>query len=121
MPSHISRQIAVSKKNFKDLSARSFHLKVHGYIFHGFIVRKKDKYFAYQNLCQHLAISLDLKDDNFFNHDKTFLQCHMHGALYEIETGECKEGPCVGARLVALELIEEETRIVITVPEKFER
>ena len=41
----------------------------------------------------------------------------MHGAMYEIETGLCIGGPCLGARLDSLSFIEEENEINITVPE----
>lgn len=112
--------VVVPKKNFPDQTARSFKTKVKGRIFRGLVVRKNGRFYAYQNLCQHLPITLDLNDDKFFTHDKTHLQCHMHGAVYEIETGACVAGPCVGARLVSLELEEEETRLVIRVPESFE-
>ncbi len=116
----MSITVAVPKKNFSDLSAKAFKTKVKGRIFRGLVVRKGEKYFAYQNLCQHLPITLDLDDERFLNHERTFLQCHMHGALYEYETGLCVAGPCVGTKLVALELVEEETRLVVKVPDKFE-
>ncbi len=112
--------VVVEKKNFPDQSAKSFKTKVKGRIFRGIVVRKGDKFFAYQNLCQHLPITLDLNDDGFFNHEKTHLQCHMHGAMYEIETGVCVAGPCVGAGLVALELAEEPSRLLVKIPPGFE-
>lgn len=115
-PSHV---VAVPKKNFKDLTARSFKTRVRGQVFQGFVVQKAGKFFAYHNLCQHLPITLDLGDDDFFTHDKSYLQCHMHGAMYEMETGFCVAGPCQGSRLVALEMEEEETRLVICIPENF--
>ena len=43
----------------------------------------------------------------------------MHGAMYEIETGFCVAGPCQGARLEMLEIIEEESKLIIKVPAKF--
>ncbi len=106
--------VAVPKKNFADGACRSFSGRVGSRTLKGFVVRRGEKFYAYLNLCRHLPIALDLDDNQFFNHDKTRLQCHMHGALYEIETGLCVEGPCEGARLVALEIAEEETRLVIT-------
>jgi nitrite reductase/ring-hydroxylating ferredoxin subunit len=109
--------VTVSKKNFQDLTSRSFQIKVHGHIFQGFVIRRQDKFFAYQNLCQHLPVTLDLNDNSFFTHDKAYLQCHMHGATYEIDTGHCIAGPCIGANLIALELKEEEAQLVITIPD----
>jgi len=77
----------------------------------------KASLFAYLNVCKHLPVTLDLNDDNFFTFDKAFLQCHMHGAMYEIETGYCVGGPCLGARLDALSLAETEDELLITVPD----
>lgn len=101
------------------MSARSFTTKIRGRLFRGFVVLKAGRYYAYQNLCQHLPITLDLNDDDFFTHDKRHLQCHMHGAMYEIESGLCVAGPCEGSRLRPLELKEEETRLVIHIPESY--
>jgi nitrite reductase/ring-hydroxylating ferredoxin subunit len=116
----MAASVAVSKKNFPDQSAKGFKTKVKGRIFHGLVVRKGGKFFAYQNLCRHLPITLDLDDERFFNFEKTHLQCHMHGAMYEIETGHCIAGPCVGANLIPLEIVEEDSRLIIKLPEKFE-
>lgn len=76
------------------------------------------RYYAYKNLCQHLPITLDLKDNNFFSHDKKYLQCQMHGAMYEIETGKCIAGPCLGGQLIVLALEEEGEYLKITIPEE---
>lgn len=61
-------------------------------------------------------MTLDLNDNDFFNHEKTHLQCHMHGAVYEIETGRCIEGPCVGANLAPLDFVEESQRLIVQIP-----
>ena len=110
--------VVVSKKGFTESTAKSFSAKIKGKIFKGFIVLKEGKFYAYQNLCRHLPVTLDLDDDDFFTHDKRHLQCQMHGAMYEVETGLCIAGPCLGARLLGLQLEEEETRLVIRLPEK---
>ena len=34
-------------------------------------------------------------------------QCQTHGAIYEPDTGLCVRGPCAGASLFALEIVEE--------------
>ena len=107
----------VSKKNFPENSAKGFKLKVGAEVFLGVVVRKQDRYYAYRNLCRHLPIPIDLNyEGNFFNYSKTHLQCHMHGALYEPETGLCTEGPCQGESLVPLKLEEEPDRLVIRIP-----
>lgn len=108
--------IGMTKKGFTDLTAKSFKAKIRGQVFQGFVVRQGEKFYAYRNLCQHLPITLDLNDDDFFSHDKKYLQCQMHGAMYEIPTGVCIAGPCLGARLIKLELDEEGDNLVIRIP-----
>lgn len=109
----------VSKKKLSsDPSTADFQVKISGQILKGFVVRKGDRYFAYQNLCRHLPVTLDLNDNSFFNHDKTLLQCQMHGALYEMETGLCVGGPCEGAKLRKLPFIESPDKLVISFPDE---
>lgn len=107
--------VNVPKRGFKEGTARSFTAKLQGKLFEGFVVKKNGKFYAYRNLCRHLAITLDLKDGDFFTHDGNQLQCHMHGAIYEIESGYCSAGPCQGASLISLPILEEEGRVVVTV------
>ena len=111
--------VSLPKRGIEEGTARSFKAKVRGQIFQGFAVRKGDQYHAYQNLCRHLPVTLDLDDNQFFTHDKQHLQCHMHGAMYEIDTGYCFAGPCQGAKLLKLEVVEEESRLVIRIPPDF--
>jgi nitrite reductase/ring-hydroxylating ferredoxin subunit len=115
------KQIAISKRNFENNTVKSFKVRIGTRVFRGLVVKENNKYFAYENICQHLPITLDLNGDNFFSHDKKYLQCHMHGAMYEIRTGLCIAGPCEGAKLVALELVEEDKHVVIKIPKVFGR
>jgi len=108
--------VSVPKKKVGELAAHSFEVKIRGKIIKGFVTSKGGQYYAYQNLCMHLPVTLDLNDSKFFTHDNQHLQCHMHGAMYEVETGYCVAGPCQGARLRALELKDEGTRLLIRVP-----
>lgn len=108
--------VTLSKRGWADHATKKFHWTEKGKTQEGFVVRKGDEFHAYANLCRHLPISLDLNDNRFLSHDKQYLQCHMHGALYEIATGLCIGGPCVGASLLKLDVEEEETQLVITIP-----
>ncbi len=117
----LGHSISISKKNFPDPGAKPFQAKVRGHLFHGILVKKNGKFFAYHNLCQHLPITLDLRDGNFFTHDKKYLQCHMHGAMYEADTGVCIAGPCLGSKLVGLPVadVEGESHVIVTIPAEF--
>ncbi|MCB0404210.1 MAG: Rieske 2Fe-2S domain-containing protein [Bdellovibrionales bacterium] len=114
--STVNQIVVLSKKLFSELSTQSFQVKFKGRIVRGFVVRRGKVYYAYLNRCQHLPVTLDLNDNEFFTHDKKYLQCHMHGAVYEIDSGLCVGGPCQGASLIKLKLEEEEDEIVVTVP-----
>ena len=109
--------VFAKKKLSSDPSTTDFSVKIKGKIIKGFVVRRGSGFYAYQNLCRHLPVTLDLNDNSFFNHDKTMLQCQMHGALYEMESGLCVGGPCEGARLRSLPLQETDSQLVITFPE----
>lgn len=108
--------VAVSKRGFEDRTARGFNTLLGGRLFEGVVIRKGASFHAYQNLCKHLPVTLDLRDGDFLTHDKERLICRSHGAIYEIETGLCTSGPCVGASLRKLDVVEEENRLVIRIP-----
>jgi len=110
-------KVFIPKSKIKELSTFPFEFRVRGKIFYGFVVKKNGGFFAYQNLCRHLPITLNVDDGQLLDHDKNFLQCRMHGAQYEIETGHCVAGPCVGANLFKLEMEEETSRLVVHIPE----
>ena len=74
----------------------------------GFVGRFKGKLFAYENTCRHIPISLDYGDNRFFTNRGDALMCQTHGAIYEPDTGLCTRGPCAGASLFPLEVVEED-------------
>jgi nitrite reductase/ring-hydroxylating ferredoxin subunit len=37
--------------------------------------------------------------DEFLTKDREFIICSSHGAMYEIDTGLCIAGPCIGKSL----------------------
>jgi len=57
---------------------------------------------AYLNSCPHAGVRLDFGSGNFFHRDGHDLQCGVHGALFDPDSGRCVAGPCKGARLVRL-------------------
>lgn len=67
-------------------------------------------FFGYINTCPHEGVWLNIGAGEFFSPDRRFLKCGRHGAIFEIETGLCVDGPCKGQSLepVALAVIDEE-------------
>lgn len=79
---------------------------------HYIALRRGGRLYVYQNLCphQHVALSEPLLDAQ-----GAHIYCHRHGALFEVDTGECIFGPCQGQSLtgVAFRWLDED-RIAIT-------
>lgn len=59
----------------------------------------KSQYYVYENLCPHAAMPLHQKDDILTTWDGNLLYCGVHGARFEIDTGLCTMGPCLGQSL----------------------
>jgi len=70
------------------------------------VVRKGAKAHAYLDSCPHYEPGTPMawKTDAYLNGDGTRLACHSHGAQFEIETGECVIGPCLGRSLTRVPL-----------------
>ena len=70
---------------------------------HHLIAIKKDgQLHLYLNRCPHRGIPLEWLPDQFLDLDRAFIQCSTHGALFQIETGECIQGPCQGQSLTPI-------------------
>ena len=73
-----------------------------------FAVRWRGGLHAYVNSCRHEALPLDFGDAHFFDDACDALVCCHHGARYDPATGACRDGPCAGGALTALQLAERE-------------
>lgn len=78
-----------------------------------FAVRKNGRYYAYRNNCPHAGAPLNWNTNQFLTYDNQFLLCSLHGAIFEIETGHCVDGPCKGERLTPAPFEIVDGRIVI--------
>ena len=77
-----------------------------------FAVRHGGRVHAYLNRCSHRGAELDWDPGRFFDADRRFLICALHGALYEPATGACVAGPC-GGGLAKLEVIEKNNAVYL--------
>jgi nitrite reductase/ring-hydroxylating ferredoxin subunit len=65
-----------------------------------FVVRRsRNDYVGYVNVCPHAGAWLNINAGEFFSDDRAHLRCGRHGALFDIATGQCVDGPCQGASL----------------------
>ena len=69
-----------------------------------FAVRQDNSIFAYWNLCPHRNSPLNWIPNQFLDTDNQLIQCALHGALFEIDSGLCIAGPCSGDSLQPVEL-----------------
>jgi nitrite reductase/ring-hydroxylating ferredoxin subunit len=79
-----------------------------------FAVKKTGRIFLYRNRCPHVGIALEWVEDQFLDVSKTLIQCANHGAQFDIVTGECVAGPCVGQALSPVSFIIEDDYLFIT-------
>jgi nitrite reductase/ring-hydroxylating ferredoxin subunit len=102
--------------DLSDPGCREFRAGDGDWPFRGFVVRRGERVFAYENYCLHAGHPLNWVPDRFLTNDGKAIICASHGAIYAIETGRCIGGPCKGdsLRRVACELRAGE--IYVTVP-----
>lgn len=82
---------------------------------HQLVAVKKDGHiYVYVNSCPHIGITLEFQPDQFLDLDNRFIQCANHGALFEIDTGDCIAGPCTGQALKPVVVEVRDNQVVIT-------
>lgn len=72
-----------------------------------FVVRHGGRLHGYVNACPHVGATLDWTPDRFLTADGRFIQCQMHGALFDIADGRCVRGPCVDRYLSKAEVVSQ--------------
>ena len=82
-----------------DGKARSFVLEMRAGRFHGFVVRRGSEVHGYVDRCPHAGLPLARTLDDYLTPAGDLIACGWHSALFDIESGACVGGPCVGARL----------------------
>ena len=90
-----------------ELAAKEFTLEPCSGMKDAFLIYVNQKYYAYLNQCPHTGVNLNWQPEQFFSVDGGYLQCSMHGALFETTTGKCILGPCRGQNLKPVEITIE--------------
>ena len=82
------------------------------------LVRRGDEVFAYLDACPHYGgTPMAWRKDAYLNGDGTRIVCHAHGAQFDIATGECLVGPCLGQRLTRLDTaVTEDGDVCVVMP-----
>ncbi len=66
---------------------------------------------AWLNVCPHAGRALNWAPDKFLSDEQGRLVCSAHGAVFEPADGSCVAGPCLGAALRAVDVVEDEGEI----------
>jgi nitrite reductase/ring-hydroxylating ferredoxin subunit len=78
------------------------------------VVRWGRQVFGYVNKCPHDGVNLDWERNQFLDPNGVRLMCGKHGALFELGTGACVDGPCKGAGLTPVALTVLDGDICVT-------
>lgn len=73
------------------------------------VVLHDGQVYVYRDACPHLNTPMAWRKDAYLNVARDKIVCFAHGALFDIESGLCTLGPCLGECLEALPFyIDEE-------------
>ncbi len=112
-----TREIAVGRlDDLDDPGCREFAIGEGDWPFRGFVVRKGDDVYAYQNFCVHVGHPLNWSPDRFLTIDCSAIICASHGATYEIETVYCYAGPGSGRSLRRVDVRVDDGIVYVTPP-----
>ena len=90
-----------------------FTIEHHGMAQSAFAVRFCGKVSAFVNRCPHAWTELDWQPGEFFDLTGLRLVCATHGAMFEPHNGRCVAGPCPGAALEKLQVVERDGGIYL--------
>jgi nitrite reductase/ring-hydroxylating ferredoxin subunit len=68
------------------------------------VVRQGTALFGYADACPHHGTPMAWRKDAYLNAAGDRIVCAAHGAQFEIETGRCTLGPCLGDTLTRVDL-----------------
>ena len=70
-----------------------------------FAVRRGAVVYLWRDRCPHAGTPMAWRKDAYLNAAGDRIVCAAHGAQFEVDTGLCVLGPCLGERLQALPMI----------------
>lgn len=96
-----------------DPGAKGFTMGEGEWPLRGFVVRSGSLVHAYANHCPHAGFPLDTVPGRFFAPGTSLLLCGMHGALFDMASGQCVSGPCSGLSLRPLSVRVERGYVLL--------
>ena len=79
--------------------ARTVRLEVRGESLDLFLVKDQRRVYGYFDRCPHTGAPLCWREHVYLDTSGTEIVCATHDARFEIASGRCLVGPCVGERL----------------------
>lgn len=82
------------------------------------LVRRGSEVFAYLDSCPHHGgTPMAWRKNAYLNGDGSRIVCAAHGAQFDIASGECLRGPCLGQRLTPLDTtVSADGRVGVHLP-----
>ena len=106
-------RVICRKSELSDPGTRAFTMGSGTWPLKGLVVRRGGEVRAYLNRCPHAGHPLNFFANDFLTSDQRLLMCRSHGACFDIGSGLCVAGPCVGASLNAIEIEIEHDYIML--------
>lgn len=88
-----------------DPGSRGVQFEREGETLSAFVVLRDGQWRAYENACPHTGAPLDWVEHQFLDVEGAMIQCAVHDARFDIESGVCLTGPCPGARLSPMPIL----------------
>jgi nitrite reductase/ring-hydroxylating ferredoxin subunit len=64
------------------------------------VIRRDNSLYAWRDACPHISgVPMAWRKDAYLNAARDRIVCSAHGALFDIATGLCTLGPCLGQSL----------------------
>ncbi len=97
-------QFLFSTENLLDSQCKEFTFYNQGIKTKGFAILSGSNIHAYHNACPHTGAPLNWQENEFLNLEKSHIQCTLHGACFEIDSGLCIFGPCLNKSLQSIDI-----------------
>lgn len=98
-----------------DPGAFGFKVYAGEYPIGGFVIQTAGEIHGYRNTCPHQGRPLDWAPHRFLSKDRTQIICAAHGAVFEMTSGLCVAGPCLGRSLKSWPLRVEGGAVFVAV------
>ena len=83
-----------------------------------FVVKKNSVLYAYLDICPHYGdTQLPWKKNEYLDKTGDVIVCAAHGARFDITSGNCISGPCLGQSLTAVGLqVSKDGLVTVQIP-----